>query len=703
MNDRSALRGQPGVAIRAAYPGTFLTLVFMVGCVFLLLGARPGLAADRAPVQVISLGTYAIPSDCTRHMFWVDIAVRNDAYDKEVGVLFTTDGWKTSHVSHARYESALGDGYERWGLDEEGSVTCRGYGSVSDVEFAVFAKMGGRSHWDPFNNYHTDGAVTASKPVRLRSVSAHIVDGLGVVEGDVRVLDLAYQKRVVVRYSDDDWQSWREVAANHAESNRWVFRIDGAAQLPPRVELAIRYEVRGSVFWDNNEAQNYTVRLEPHFEPGGFGVTPVDGTVSGIVYLNGQWTTDLPTSGIQVRIDDEPWRSGYGYGGGLLFSTLELPPGVHTAEFKLLLEDGQSAIASRRFEVENALRPTTHWVPGGLPEYQRPRDMTEDEAGRLYFLVDRRVVRFERYGEGEPIPVCELPDDAQVLGLDAELGPGVYATMSDWTSTRLVHCVDGGVDGTFWLDPYLRHYRAKAVVRDGFAYVVDMCAPASLYADASCPASRVMRVDLGDGHADEAIYPEDDPSDYAEAPDGYGFDGRPGPTFHDGASLWFLRNGYPAVLMRFGRNDQDEFSLLSAQPIGDATSTALGGRKLSRATALTRDDQGVFWVTTPDSTLVAFAEDGSILGAWHGGGDIPGFYFPSETYLGGFRWPLGLVRRVDGAGGDAASGPGGVHVLAEQPELVTFVPARYGFLNETRTDRTPEAGVPEARGLWPQP
>ncbi|MCB9655751.1 MAG: CBM21 domain-containing protein [Deltaproteobacteria bacterium] len=637
-------------------------------------------AASSPPVQVIALGTYAIPSDCTRHMFWVDIAVRNDAYDKDVGVLWTTDGWKTSHVSSARYESRMADGYdgyERWGLDEQGSVTCRGYGSVEDVEFAVFAKMGGQSYWDRFNNYNTDGAVTSERPVHVRSVSAHIADGLGVVEGDVRVLDLAYGKRVVVRYSEDAWQSWREVDATYADANRWAFRIPGLSPLPHRVDLAIRYEVRGEAFWDNNKGQNYTVRLEPQFEAGGFGVTPIEGTVNGIVFLNGQWTTDLPTSGVQVRVDDEAWHAAYGYGGGLLFSTLDLLPGAHTADFKLLLEDGQAAIASQPFEVEASIRPTGRWVPSGFPEYERPRDVAEDDAGHVYFLLDRTIVRFERFGEGEPVEVCHLPEDVgRVIGLDAETDAGVYVTISDWMSSRLVRCVDGGIDETWdvGLDGYLRHYQAKAVVRDGFAYVVDMCAPQSLYADASCPASRVLRIDLGDGHADEATYPEDDPNDYAEAPNGYGFDGRAGPTFHDGASLWYLRHGYPAVLMRFGVNDRGVFSLMSATPIADGR--ALGGRKVSRATALTRDDQGVFWVVTPDSTLVAFGDDGRVLGAWHGGGDIPGFYFPAETYLGGFRWPLGLIRRVDGVGAGGAGGAlglGGVHVLAEQPELVTFV------------------------------
>ena len=62
----------------------------------------------------------------------VDIAVRNDAYDKDVGVLWTTDGQKT-RTCRARDTSprmADGyDGYERWGLDEQGALR-RGYGSV---------------------------------------------------------------------------------------------------------------------------------------------------------------------------------------------------------------------------------------------------------------------------------------------------------------------------------------------------------------------------------------------------------------------------------------------------------------------------------------------------------------------------------------------------------------------------------------------
>ena len=122
-------------------------------------------------------------------------------------------------------------------------------------------------------------------------------------------------------------------------------------------------------------------------------------------------------------------------------------------------------------------------------------------------------------------------------------------------------------------------------------YVVDMCAPQSLYADASCPASRVLRIDPVMGMPMRRPYPEDDPNDYAEAPNGYGFDGRAGPTFHDGASFWYLRHGYPAVpnAVRCGRSRY----VLAYERNAYCGRKGFGRAQGPCATA-TRDDQGVF-------------------------------------------------------------------------------------------------------------
>ncbi|XP_075424028.1 protein phosphatase 1 regulatory subunit 3E [Ascaphus truei] len=91
--------------------------------------------------------------------------------------------------------------------------------------------------------------------------------------GSVRVLDLAYEKRVTVRYSLDGWRSYQDTHAlyaarlchggpGHPGTDLFTFRLP----LPPRdkpdvplLQFAIRYQVGEEQFWDNNGGRNYSL------------------------------------------------------------------------------------------------------------------------------------------------------------------------------------------------------------------------------------------------------------------------------------------------------------------------------------------------------------------------------------------------------------------------------------------------------------
>ncbi|XP_006036585.1 protein phosphatase 1 regulatory subunit 3E [Alligator sinensis] len=114
------------------------------------------------------------------------------------------------------------------------------------------------------------GARLAAQAVALEGARA---EGVGVA-GTLRVLDLAYEKRVSVRYTWDGWASKREAPAAYAGpappppgacpptapgADRFAFRLP----LPPpsaTLEFALRYCAAGTEFWDNNEGHNYALR-----------------------------------------------------------------------------------------------------------------------------------------------------------------------------------------------------------------------------------------------------------------------------------------------------------------------------------------------------------------------------------------------------------------------------------------------------------
>ncbi|XP_029453250.1 protein phosphatase 1 regulatory subunit 3D [Rhinatrema bivittatum] len=91
------------------------------------------------------------------------------------------------------------------------------------------------------------------------------------VAGTVRVLNLAYEKAVLVRYSFTEWRSQQEVRAvwqsSSAASDVFAFSFPAPPfllQLCPVLHFAVRYQVGGKEYWDNNKGKNYRLICRSH-------------------------------------------------------------------------------------------------------------------------------------------------------------------------------------------------------------------------------------------------------------------------------------------------------------------------------------------------------------------------------------------------------------------------------------------------------
>ncbi len=84
------------------------------------------------------------------------------------------------------------------------------------------------------------------------------------ITGMVRVRNMDFHKSVFVRYSSDNWRTLSEVQAVYVPdscdgfSDKFSFVVY-LYHVPPsqRIELAVRFHCRGSIFWDNNFGANY--------------------------------------------------------------------------------------------------------------------------------------------------------------------------------------------------------------------------------------------------------------------------------------------------------------------------------------------------------------------------------------------------------------------------------------------------------------
>ncbi|KAJ9087238.1 hypothetical protein DSO57_1035053 [Entomophthora muscae] len=141
-------------------------------------------------------------------------------------------------------------------------------------------------------------SVSGYTPLGIRtlnfSTNAHLFDHMVVcldkierdpeteqVVGTVRVLNLDFQKKVMARYSFDNWESFLTVNATFAYTynvsanhDAFEFRIDIPASMRISDDLNIRYCLKFAIqytvldqeHWDNNQGRNYAVEITPAVE-----------------------------------------------------------------------------------------------------------------------------------------------------------------------------------------------------------------------------------------------------------------------------------------------------------------------------------------------------------------------------------------------------------------------------------------------------
>ena len=93
------------------------------------------------------------------------------------------------------------------------------------------------------------------------------MEGPNVVKGIVRVLNISFQKAVIVRWTVNNW---RTVAENDAEyvvgsssgnTDKFTFRLSfPALKTGDRLQFCLRYECLGE-HWDSNQGANYIFQV----------------------------------------------------------------------------------------------------------------------------------------------------------------------------------------------------------------------------------------------------------------------------------------------------------------------------------------------------------------------------------------------------------------------------------------------------------
>lgn len=144
--------------------------------------------------------------------------------------------------------------------------------------------------------------------------------------GNIEVENLGYSKQVTVHYTTDD-VNWYDTSANYVGATdgtheKWNFLISTSSLTSDHPELknlatvkfAIKYEVNGNTYWDNNGGANYTN------SPYSAGSSSVilgkpnvlhkygqlsNGTFSGYVYVKNL----NPVKTVKIRYTTDNWAT----------------------------------------------------------------------------------------------------------------------------------------------------------------------------------------------------------------------------------------------------------------------------------------------------------------------------------------------------------------------------------------------------------
>ncbi len=234
-------------------------------------------AANGTPVSLLQAEaswTLGSPEATPSHLV-ARINVANLAYQKHV--------WIRYHVANgSQVVQDWTDLDATWMNGDDWAVStpvfnfaCPQYCANLSYEFAVAYEVNGNTYWDnnggwnylvatdvePIGTDPGPPAILGAEHVMLSQASW--ASSSATLSGRVILDNLAYQKNVDVLYSTDGWKTDAWASAQYSQWTThgieyWSFAIPMPAGAS-HVDFAIRYEVAGQTYWDNNLGLNYGV------------------------------------------------------------------------------------------------------------------------------------------------------------------------------------------------------------------------------------------------------------------------------------------------------------------------------------------------------------------------------------------------------------------------------------------------------------
>lgn len=219
-----------------------LALSMLLCCVGAFGSVQASAATDRVSMYFIepTFSKYGM-SDVN-----VYVQTKDNASNQQVYVHYNYLEGEDWRDKQAEYITTLSDGSKIW----KASI------SSYNLEYAIKYVADGQTIWDNNNGKNYGYQILGTAPIAVKKNVYPNTDVTVVLQ------NYAYQKNVKVRYTDNNWATYKDVPLTYSSTNtdgteNWGTHLTIDDSKLGSYEYCVCYEVNGQTYWANNFGENY--------------------------------------------------------------------------------------------------------------------------------------------------------------------------------------------------------------------------------------------------------------------------------------------------------------------------------------------------------------------------------------------------------------------------------------------------------------
>jgi len=190
------------------------------------------------------------------------VKVKNLGYNKSIkfvgqfrnGYYASFGSW--TETGTASYIRSLDNNWELWKL----------VSSQEPSNFVIKYEVNGNTYWDNNNNQDYTLEPFEYGEIGLNTPVFALINQTSSTGGriEIYVKNLGFHKNVELVYTLNNGATWDSISAGYASTlssgtELWTSYLSWGAAA--QIEYAVKYEVNGQTYWDNNFGENYKLSL----------------------------------------------------------------------------------------------------------------------------------------------------------------------------------------------------------------------------------------------------------------------------------------------------------------------------------------------------------------------------------------------------------------------------------------------------------